>query len=233
MKKYKKSFVISLGGSIIIPDGGFDIKFLKGFEKFIRKKIAAGLRFFIVCGGGSTCRKYRDAAAEVLGRKISDDDLDWLGIHSTRLNSHFIRTIFRDIAYPRVIDNYYFIDKRPVEPIVLAAGWKPGWSTDYNAVLLAQDYEVERIINLTNVSYVYDKDPKKHKDAKPRRRLSWDELVKIVGEKWIPGMYTPFDPIAAKLAKKLRLMVVVTDGKDLKNLDNVLEGRKFEGTVIR
>jgi uridylate kinase len=232
-KKYRKSFVLSLGGSIIIPDGGFNIQFLKDFEAFLRKKIAAGLRFFIVCGGGATCRKYRDAADMVMGGKVSNEDLDWLGVHSTRLNSHLIRTIFRDIAYRRVIDNYDVIDKRPVEPIVLASGWKPGWSTDYNAVLLAQDYGVEKIINLTNVSYVYDKDPKKYKEAKPKERLTWDELIKIVGTKWIPGMYTPFDPVAAQLAKRLGLEVVVTDGKDLKNLDNILEGRRFKGTVIK
>jgi len=232
-KKFRKSFVLSLGGSVIIPNGGFNIKFLKDFEKFIRKKIAAGLRFFIVCGGGATCRKYRDAATEVIGRKVSDEDLDWIGIHSTRLNAHLMRIIFQDTAYLRVIDNYDVIDKRPVEPIVLAAGWKPGWSTDYNAVLLAQDYGVKKIINLTNVSWVYDKDPKKYKDAKPKKRLTWDELIKIVGKKWIPGMYTPFDPVAAQLAKRLGLEVVVTDGKDLKNLDNILEGRRFKGTVIK
>jgi uridylate kinase len=232
-KKYRKSFVLSLGGSVIIPDGGFNTQFLKDFEAFIRRKIAAGLRFFIVCGGGATCRKYRDAADAVMGGKVSNEDLDWLGVHSTRLNSHLIRTIFRDIAYRRVIDNYDVIDKRPVEPIVLASGWKPGWSTDYNAVLLAQDYGVKEIINLTNVSYVYDKDPKKHEDAKPKERLTWDELIKIVGTKWIPGMYTPFDPVAAQLAKRLGLEVVVTDGKDLKNLDNILEGRRFKGTVIK
>lgn len=48
----------------------------------------------------------------------------------------------------------------------------------------------------------------------------------------MPGMNSPFDPVAAQLGKEINLKVIVCHGNDLKNLDNILEGKRFVGTVI-
>src|SRR3989338_3293738 len=197
-----KPIIISLGGSLVVPNGGIDINFLTNFTKFIREKIAEKWRFFIVVGGGATARHYIDSAKNVVG-EISDWDLDWLGIHSTHLNAHLIRTLFRDIAHPRVILNYEKKITNLKEPLVVAAGWKPGCSTDYDSVYLAQDYGAKVLINMSNITSVHDKDPNKFSDAKPISRIAWSDFEKIVGTKWSPGSNTPFDPIATKLAKKI------------------------------
>ncbi|PIS08770.1 UMP kinase [Candidatus Beckwithbacteria bacterium CG10_big_fil_rev_8_21_14_0_10_34_10] len=232
--KNNKRYILSLGGSLIVPNGGIDVDFLKRFNQYIRKKVAQGCHFFIVTGGGASCRHYRDAAAEVCGKKITRDDLDWLGVHSSRLNGHLIRTIFQDIAYKHVIKHYDMVDKKAVdEKIVIGVGWKPGWSTDYDAVLLAQDYQVDKVINLTSIDMVYDKDPTKFKDAKPVKKISWNEMTDIVGSQWKPGLNAPFDPIASQLANKIRLKVIVCNGRNIENLDNIIEGKKFIGTVIQ
>lgn len=226
-----KPVVISLGGSLVIPNGGIDTDFISKFNTFIREKIAEGWRFFIVVGGGSTARHYIEYAQKIAGT-LTDWDLDWLGIHTTRLNAHLIRTIFRDIAHPRVIQNYEKKIKNLQEKVVIAAGWKPGCSTDYDAVYLAREYDAGIIINMSNVSSVYDKDPKNYPDAKPIHSINWEEFEKLVGNKWSPGSNLPFDPIATKLAKKLNLTVFII-GKDLDNLNNILEGKEFIGTVIK
>lgn len=225
-----KPIIISLGGSLVIPDGGMDTKFLTELNTFLRNKITQGFRFFIVVGGGATARHYIQEAKHVVGN-ITDWDLDYLGIHATRLNAHLLRTIFQDVAHPRIIANY---DKKITnlkQPLVVAAGWKPGFSTDYCAVVLSRDYEAKTVINMSNITQVFDKDPKKFPDAKPFHKVTWEEFGKIVGNKWSPGSNLPFDPIATKLAKDLGISVYVV-GKDLANLDNILEGRDFVGTVI-
>ena len=88
------------------------------------------------------------------------------------------------------------------------------------------------MINLSNIDWVYDKDPKKYKDAKPIKKLTWDKMKELVGSKWVPGSNIPFDPIAVSLASKLGLTVVITNGQDLKNVEKIIEGREFRGTVI-
>ena len=218
---YGEKIVMSIGGSLIIPDGGIDTKFLNKLNIFIRKQLKKNKnrQFFLVVGGGQIARHYRDAGESVIKHKLTRDDLDWLGVHATRLNAQLLRTIFRDIAHPYIIKHYEII-RKVSEPIVIAAGWKPGWSTDFDAVLLCEDYSVKEVINLSNITKVYNKDPKKYKNAKPIDKISWKEFRKLVGDKWVPGMHAPFDPVAAQRAESLEVKVVVLSGHDFKNLEN-------------
>lgn len=233
MGNMDNAYILSLGGSLVVPNGGIDIQFLKTFNDFIRKQISEkNRRFFLVVGGGATTRRYQEAAEAVVGHRITDEDLDWIGIHTTRLNAHMIRVIFRDIAHQHVIKHYEIIRKAD-EPVVVAAGWKPGWSTDYDAITLCQDYGIKSAINMTNVDQVYDKDPNKYPDAKPLISVSWKEYTVMAGDKWVPGMNLPFDPIASKLAMDLGVTVKILNGKNLENLALALDGKEFKGTTIQ
>jgi len=235
VKARANTFVLGLGGSVFAPNEGrkgIDFNYLNKFERFIRKQVAKKRRFFIITGGGYVAREYRNAAARAAGTKINDEDLDWLGVHATRLNAHLFRTIFRDIAHPWILKHYDMVDKKATSPVVICSGWKPGWSTDYCAVLIANDYHMDTVISLTNVDYVYDKDPNKYKDAKPIKEMSWDEVMKVVGDKWEPGMNTPFDPQASRLAKKTGVKAILVDGRDFENLERVLDGKSYKGTLI-
>jgi len=223
--------VISIGGSLLVTKEGIDTQFLLHLNDFIRKYVKRGKRFFLVAGGGVTARRYRDAGRAVIG-SMSDEDLDWIGIHATRLNAHLMRTIFEDIAHPRIIENYDRKLQNWKEPIVIGAGWKPGWSTDYDAVVLARDYGANLIINLSNIDWVYDKDPRTNADAQAIEKLTWGELERIVGTTWEPGINAPFDPIAAQLARKIQLTVIVANGDNFRNLERIIEGDAFKGTVI-
>ncbi|MBI4100747.1 UMP kinase [Candidatus Microgenomates bacterium] len=226
----KETVVLSLGGSLIAPNGGINTQFLKKFNEFIRQKVTAGWRFFIVTGGGSIARFYQNAAQEIGGNLVRDD-IDWLGIHATRLNAHLIRTIFRDIAHIRVIKDPSDVEIT-TEPVVVAAGWKPGWSTDYIATVLAKEYKINTLVNMSDVPMVYEKDPKKHPEAKPIEKLSWRYFHQIVGDKWDPGLNVPFDPVATKLAHEIGLKVIILKGDNFENLDSFFKGKKFIGTVI-
>ena len=167
------TFILSVGGSLVVPNGIVDTKFLADFNTFIRNQVSVKKRrFFIVVGGGSIAGKYIEAAKEIRGKDLTDQDKDWVGIHATRLNAQLMRTIFQDIADPRVIKHYEIILKIN-HPVAIAAGWKPGWSTDYDAVTLCEDYGVREVVNLTNIDKVYDKDPNKFSDAKPIDEMSW------------------------------------------------------------
>src|SRR5260370_386901 len=154
---YKNAHVIKLGGSLVVPDGGIDDEYVNKFNAFISKEIGEkGLRFFIFTGGGQLARHYIDAAMEVIGHELTNDDLDWLGVHATRLNAHLLRTIFRDLAHPIIITDYSYIQK-PDKPVVIAAGWKPGSSAPFDAVAakLASELEMKVLyLNGTDLANV-------------------------------------------------------------------------------
>jgi uridylate kinase len=231
--KYPEKIVISVGGSLIVTEKGINTTFLSNLNSFIRDQIAKHpqRQFFLVSGGGVIARHYRDAGRKVVGHELTRDDLDYLGIHATKLNAHLVRTIFRDIAHPYILKHYEIIRKVP-EPVVIAAGWRPGWSTDYCALLLCEDYDVDTVINLSNIKQVYDKDPKEFADAKPIDSVKWADFRKIVGDEWTPGLNMPFDPIAAKKAQELGTKVVVLHGEDFDNIEKYFTGKQFVGTVI-
>jgi len=225
-----KTIVISLGGSIICPQPGeINVNFLKKFKKLILKYLRKNFRFIIVPGGGKICRVYQKAAAKIT--KLPAEDIDWLGIHTTRLNAHLLRTIFRKEAYPVVLDN----PKKPIKndwKLLIASGWRPGRSTDYIVVLLARRFKIKEVINAGDVPFVYDKDPDKYKSAKAFKKISWSEYRKLVGWRWSPGLSAPFDPVAAGIAKKLKIRVCIIKGTELPNFERVLAGKKFKGTII-
>ncbi len=221
--------IISIGGSIIIPPEGFNIDFLKKLQTLIIERVKKGDKFILVVGGGATCRNYQNAAKQVVS--MSNTDLDWLGIKSTIFNAEFVRFLFKDYAHAEVVTNPTKKIKTS-KPIIIAAGWKPGCSTDHDAVLLAKTFGAKHVINASNIDYVYSADPKKDQHAQPLSQLTWEEMRKIVGNTWNPGANLPFDPIAAKAAQKLGLTVKFVKGTDLGALNKILNGESFAGTVI-
>ncbi len=116
--------------------------------------------------------------------------------------------------------------------VMVAAGWKPGFSTDNDAVVLAQRFSASLVVNLSNVAMVYSADPRTHPDARALERLSWKEMLQIVGGEWTPGKNTPFDATAARAAAASRIPVVFAEGRDLTNLERILTGGKYVGTTI-
>lgn len=223
-----KRVVVSVGGSLIVPDA-IDTDFLTRFKALILDKARERFTFVIIAGGGKTARRYQDAAEAVT--PMSQRDLDWIGIHATRLNAQLLRNIFVGYARAQVIHNPNE-DVTGDEPISIASGWQPGNSTDYCAVVIAKNLGATHLVNLSNIDYVYDKDPKKNPRAKKIEKISWAEFRKLVPDEWDPGLSAPFDPVAAREAEAINLEVAIMNGTKLGEFANYLDGKPFLGTVI-
>ncbi|MCK5197287.1 MAG: UMP kinase [Spirochaetales bacterium] len=223
--------VLSVGGSIVAPDA-VDKAFLVSFRKAIMDYLDDDLnrKLVFVIGGGGPARSYQKAYREIVEEPNSDSQ-DWIGIMATRLNGELLKGIFADDCPEPVVTNPTSV-KTFRGRILIAAGWKPGFSTDNDSVLLAENLGADTVINLSNITKVYSADPKLDPDAVPLDNISWDEMKKLVGDKWIPGVNVPFDPVATKRASELRLKVITAAGKDIENMKRILTGYEFEGTTI-
>lgn len=223
----KQNVIISLGGSLVAP-GEIETAFLKSFKKIILKHLPS-YRFFIFVGGGKVSRNYQKALAEF---GADEKERDLMGIEISRLNASVVLQLFSEHAFSEIITNpTKKITTR--KDIVVGGGFKPGFSTDYCATILAKNMGIKTILNLTNTDYVYDKDPRKFKNAKPLEVVTWKDFRKIVGNKWVPGLSMPFDPRASKEAEILKIKVAVVNGAHLERLDNFLQNKKFIGTIIQ
>jgi len=225
----KKQFVIALGGSAVYPDK-IDIEFLKKFRDFIFEKINAGYKFAIIIGGGKLCRQFQLAAAEVAN--VAEEDKDWIGIHSTRLNAHLLRTIFREAAHPVLFKERFKIKDFGGYSVIIGTGWKPGNSSDFVAIQIAVDLGINNVLILGKPDYVYTADFEKDSNARPLEKISWQDYMELIPAEWNPGMSSPVDPVAARLAEKEKLKVIVANAKDLENVGKILEGKEFKGTIL-
>lgn len=223
--------VISLGGSLIAPHG-VDTAFLKGFSRVVEGCLDADStrKLIIVCGGGGLARDYQAALREVVADPRAED-LDWVGIAATRVNGELLARVFHRWRGEELVTDPTAVSVFAGR-IMVAAGWKPGFSTDNDAIVLAQRFSAETVINLSNIAKVYSDDPKKNPAARPLDRVSWREMLGIVGSEWTPGKNTPFDATAARAAAQSRIRVVFADGRDLANLGRILAGADFTGTTI-
>ena len=224
-----ETIIISLGGSIVTPNLP-DSDFINSFRSFILSEVEKGKRFVIIVGGGKTCRNYQEALSKII--PATTTDLDWIGIYSTRLNAELIRMSFREHASPEVVLDPSVLPSA-TQPIIVGAGWKPGWSTDYDAVMMAEQLGAKKIINLSNIEFVYDKDPKQHPDAIKIEYSTWADFRKLLPKEWISGLNSPFDPIAAEKAESLGIEVAIMNGRNIENLKSYINGGEFVGTRIK
>lgn len=203
--------VVSVGGSRLFKGAELDVKFLEELKGFLRKREE---KFYLVVGGGWVARKFQG-----YGRKLGLEDvqLDLVGIAATRLNAELVRN-FLGVKTPVLTSP---LDVRHKERILVFCGWKPGFSTDYVAVRLAREVGSDKVINICRVGCI-------RKGRRKVKEISWSEVRKMAG-KWKPGLNFPVDPIACEHGKGLRFYLV----REVKDLENVLDGKPFKGTLIR
>ncbi len=224
----EEKIIISLGGSLIIPED-LDGDFLKGFKSLILSQVEKGKKFVIITGGGKIARKYQ-AVAKELASPV-DEDLDWIGIASLKLNAELLRVVFGEYAHDKVIPDLslpFFSEK----PVIIGSAHEPGHSTDWDSVHAAKTVGAKKIINLSNIDHVYDSDPKVNPNAKKIEQISWADYRKIIPKEWTSGLNSPFDPTASKLAENEGIKVVIMNGKPIDNFAKALNGEEFVGTVI-
>ncbi len=225
----KRVMVVSLGGSLIVPDE-IDVNFLRAFRKVIKKNTNK-CKFVIVCGGGSVARKYISALRE---EGKSDYLQSLAGISVTRLNARFMAYFFGQDPEEGIPHDMKHVSNLLRKHDIIFCGalrYAPNQTSDATACKLAV-YLGSDFINLTNVKGLYDQNPMKFKDAKFIPSTTREKLAKIVNAiPQKPGMHGPVDHTAMKIILQNKLKVFIL-GKDARQLDNLLNGKAFIGSII-
>lgn len=220
--------VISIGGSILIPDQN-DSVFIGKLAEML-KKASEKVRLCVVCGGGKIARYYT-----VTGRELGGDEyqLDLLGIGCTRLNAALLALALGDRSSTDIPLDVKTAAKRFAEgKIVVMGGTEPGHTTDAVATMLAVELGGARVINATSVDAVYSDDPRKNPDAVRYDKLTIEELDALVYKDHGAGKSSVFDPLGVQIAKKEKIDIQMVDGRNLAELEKAILGQPFSGTYI-
>ncbi len=210
------SIVISLGGSFLF-DKKRDTALLFNELKKLNEK------FLVITGGGPIAREYIDFSKDF---NLSEKELHTVGIKCTHINAWVMSKAFKA--------DYTDEDPRKIKTnkrITLTGGYLPGWTTDTCAAYAAVSTHSKVIFNMSKETGVYDKDPRKFKDVKLLKNISFEKLYTLTKGKRVPGMNFIFDPLAAKICKKNGIEVVVTN--DIEDIKRYLENREIKGTIVR
>ncbi|MCL6003251.1 MAG: UMP kinase [Thermoplasmatales archaeon] len=213
--------VISLGGSIFSKT---DEKYLLEFIKRIKKEN----EYALVVGGGPIAR---DEISRL--RKIGAKEyyLDMMGIQATRLNATMVSLALGNLMeVPRSIDEA--VRQMKLYKRVIMGGTEPGHTTDAVTLLLAEALNKDTVVNVTNVDFLYDRDPRL-KDANKIERISYSSAIKMItAEKRGAGENFPLDILSLNIARRSSIRIKLVSFKDTSNVFNAINGKKFKGTLV-
>ncbi len=220
---------ISLGGSLLTRN--MEAESYRRYANVLRRLRAEGHTVIVTCGGGRPARQYISIAKELGGPCELQDGL---GILATHVNALLLIAALGDVADPRIHKAADEVKRHIGDKILVGGGYKPGSSTDYRAAIFAGAIGADMIINATDVSGVYDNNPKTNENARKLETLSYAELEMIVKQntRQVPGEYGLFDLKAVRYAARLGIPLVFIDGTDPDEIIRAVEG-KHHGSTVR
>lgn len=210
--------VVTIGGSIIIKDG--EAQKFKDYAQVL-KEMNGEHKLYIVVGGGKPAREYIEIAR---GIGVSEAACDDIGIEVTRLNAKLLIMALGDAAYPKVAANFHqAMEFGSSDKIVVMGGTEPAHSTDAVGSILAEFIDADILINATSVDGLYNKDPKKHEDAKMYDKITPSEMMDILGSKEIKaGTYEFFDMTAIQIIKRSSIKTRIVNGEYAENVQKAI-----------
>jgi len=221
--------VVSLGGSVIVPDDDDDI-FLKRFAEMVWS-LCDRYQLYLVCGGGRIARYYIKVG-RALG--LQESDLDELGIMTTRINATLVARVLGEKSIDKVPTD--ILEAHRMErkgKVVVMGGTVPGHTTDAVSAMLAKEVKAVRIVNGTSVDAVYTADPRKDPKAERLPRLTHQQLYELVNVGLHgAGPSNVFDRLGAQIARDNHIDIYIVDGRDLADMRAAIEGRPIKGTVV-
>lgn len=231
-----KRIMLKLSGEAVSKGGqgqGIHQPTLYDVAKRIAEIAKSGVQVGIVVGGGNIWR-FRDQQGIGIERTVSDA----MGMLATILNSVALQAalesfgvytrVLSAIAVPQLAEPY--IRRRAMRHlekgrIVICAGGtgNPYFTTDSAAALRALELGCDALLKATNVDGIYDKDPRKHADAKKYEELTYREAL----DKHLDVM----DQAAFSLCEDQKLPIIVFDFNDPVALTKAVKGKKV-GTIV-
>ena len=232
--KYKR-ILLKLSGEALMGEQGYGIdpEIVQSIAKDVAACVAEGIELAIVVGGGNIFRGLKGSAAG-----MDRATADYVGMLATVMNAITLQDGLERSGVPTRVQSAIsmqavaepYIRRRAIRHmekgrvVIFAAGTgNPFFTTDTTAALRAAEIGADVVFKATKVDGVYDKDPKKHADAKRYERVTYDEvLAQHLGV---------MDASAIALARDNNLPIIVFSLDEPGGFKGILAGRGTYTTV--
>lgn len=228
-----KRIILKLSGEVLAGKTKHGIDFERTLEiaREVKECVDLGYEIGIVVGGGNF---WRGKSNEYMDRATSD----YIGMMGTVMNALALGDAFKQIGAPvrvqtgvemRQIAEFYIKDRairhlNKGRVVIFGCGTgSPFFSTDTASSLRAAEVNADILIKATKVDGIYDKDPKKYKNATRYDKLSYIEVL----NKELHIM----DSTAISLCMEENIPIMVFDINKKGNLVKVVTGENV-GTLV-
>jgi uridylate kinase len=184
-----RRILLKLSGEALMgeEDYGIDPKVLNRLAREVIEAREAGAEIALVLGGGNIFRGAGLAAAgmdrvtgdqmgmlaTVMNALAMQDALEKLGARCRVMSAIKINDVCEDYIRRRAIRH---LEKGRIAIFAAGTG-NPFFTTDSGAALRAIEIGADLLLKATKVDGVYDKDPKRHADAKRFHSLTYDDVI--------------------------------------------------------
>ena len=207
--------LIKISGEALMgkSEYGIDVSVINFIANEIKKVFEKNYQICLIIGGGNIFRGIK-GASEGIDRSTSD----YMGMLATVMNALSMQSCLEQVSIPTRVQSAInmsqiaepYIRRKAVRHlekkrvVIFAAGTgNPFFSTDTAASLRASEMNCSKIIKATKVDGIYDKDPKKYKDAKFYKNISYlDVLNKNLNV---------MDSTSISLAKDSNIPILITN----------------------
>ncbi len=229
-----KRVMLKISGEALMGDQGYGLHppTVQRIAQEVKAVRDLGVEICMVIGGGNI---FRGLAGSAQGMERAT--ADYMGMLATVMNALAMQGALESLGvFTRVISAIPmdtvcepYIRRRAIRHLekkrvcIFAAGTgNPYFTTDTAATLRANEMNCEAIFKGTKVDGVYDKDPKKHPDARRYETVTYDEVL----QRHLGVM----DASAIALARDNHLPIIVFSLDEPGGLRTILRG---EGTYTR
>jgi uridylate kinase len=233
--RYQRVMLKLSGESLCEPGGqGIDVEAAQRTAELVLAGTRLGAQIAVVIGGGNIMR-----GAQLSSLGVNRATADYMGMLGTAINALALQdALEKKGAQTRICSGLEirqvaepFIRRRAIRHlekgriVILSCGsGAPFFTTDTAAALRSVELGAQVLMKATKVDGVYDKDPRKHADARRFQSLSYMEVMNR-------GLEV-MDKTAITLCMENQLPIVVFDMSDPENLRGVLRGED-RGTIIK
>jgi uridylate kinase len=232
-----KRVLLKISGEALMGDAAYGVKpeVLALVADQIVETARLGVQLAVVVGGGNIFRGVSDSA-----KGMDRSSADYVGMLATVMNAVSLQESIEKRGQPTRVMSAIdiqqlaepYIRRRAIRHlekgrvVIFAAGTgNPFFTTDTAAALRSMEIGAEILLKATKVDGVYDKDPRKHTDARRYQQVTFTDALR--------QDLKVMDATAFALCRDNEMGIIVFDMTTRGNIQRVVCGEPVGTTIVK